>query len=79
MSNWYVIAVVGLAAIGILCLLYRGDRDARSREDRQDRPRPRPGSVMDREAPRLTQISAEDGVLEMASWQRDAVPVERIR
>jgi hypothetical protein len=79
MANWSAIAMLGLAAIGILCLLYRGDRDTRSREDHKDRPRPPPGSAMDREAPRLARISAEEEVLEMASWQRDAVPVARIR
>lgn len=79
MANWSAIAMLGLAAIGILCLLYRGDRDTRSRDDRKDRPRPQPGYAMDREASRLTHISAEDKVLEMASWQRDAVPVAQMR
>lgn len=60
MANWAVIALVGLAGIGMLVLFYRGNRDGTSGDDQQVSPRIQPDYAQDREAARLAHMSAED-------------------
>ena len=78
MANWYVIAVIGLAAIVVLSLLYRrngagGDRVATSSAGRLEGARTQPDYVKDREDARLAHMSAEDKAWETASLQRALV------
>lgn len=73
MSNWYLIALVVLAAAGILLLLYRNRNASASRSEieRQARAPLGPDYAKDREDSRLAHMSAEDRDWETASLLRN--------
>jgi hypothetical protein len=79
MANLNLIAVLALAGLGVLLLLYRGDNGAMRRDDRHGSARLRPDSSRAREDTRRAQVRAGDRVWEVASLHRDSANPERDR
>ena len=68
---WWVIAIVGLAAVAVLYLRARGNTNRGGSADRPDGARARPDFAQDREDSRLAGMSAEDRAWEDASRRTD--------
>ena len=64
---WYVIAIVALAAVGVLYLRAHRTGTGGGSNDRPDSARARPDFTQDREDSRLSGMSAEDRAWEDAS------------
>ena len=74
---WYVIAIVGLAAVGVLYLRARRTGTGGGGTDRSDGARARPDFTQDREDSRLSGMSAEDRAWEDASLRTNRETRER--
>ena len=74
---WYVIAIVGLAAVGVLYLRARRTGAGGGRNDGPDGARARPDFTQDREDSRLSGMSAEDRAWEDASLRTNRETRER--
>ena len=74
---WYVIAIVGLAAVGVVYLRARRTGTGRGSNDGPDSARARPDFTQDREASRLSGMSAEDRAWEAASLRTNRATRER--
>ena len=75
---WYVIAIVGLAAVAIVYLRARGTSSiSRSRADRQAGASTHPDYRQDREDSRLAHMSEEDRAWQTASLERNRENQER--
>jgi hypothetical protein len=70
MSNWLVMATVGLAGIGLLALVYRGTSDGASRDDGHVGPRLDPDFAPERGTARLAPGREESRVSEIAGLHR---------
>ena len=75
---WYVVAIVGLAAVGVVYLRARGTSNSgRSTADRQAGVSAHPDYRQDREDSRLAQMSQEDRAWQTASLERNRESQER--
>ncbi len=74
---WYVIAIVALAAVGVLYLRARRTGTGGGSNDGPDSARVRPDFTQDREDSRLSGMSAEDRAWEDASLRTNRETRER--
>lgn len=76
-SSWYIIALVGLIAVGILLMLYRRNQAGESLVRRGTESAAHRDYPMEREDARVGHMSAEDRAWETASLQRNQARIER--
>jgi hypothetical protein len=74
---WYVIAILGLAAVGVRYLLSRRNRTSRSSDDHRASAPTQRDYAKERADARLARMSEEDRAWEAASLQRDRATRER--
>ena len=78
MSNWYLIGLLILAAIGVLLLIRRNKQTTGGLSDPHRLPPLQGDYVQNRETARLANMSAEDRAWETSALQRNQTNQERL-